>query len=147
LLIVFCAYADQIFSDSWFCLTSFLFSEPKIPELHNCNELLFGPRNNCNELLFGLHGCYQISSAFLCTPPCLLLSYVCDSVRGRKFGGLWSCPSCVQPLANVDASPATDRIACPTSKAVRNPRESSKQVTIQNLSGRCAAVFWAVWAL
>jgi hypothetical protein len=35
----------------------------------------------------------------------------------------------------------------PTSKDVRNQRESSKQVTIQNLSGRCVAVFWAIWAL
>jgi hypothetical protein len=35
----------------------------------------------------------------------------------------------------------------PTSKAIRNQRESSKQVTIQNLSGHCVAVFWAVWDL
>jgi hypothetical protein len=35
----------------------------------------------------------------------------------------------------------------PTSKAVQNQQESSKQVTIQNLSGRCVTVFWAVWAL
>jgi hypothetical protein len=34
-----------------------------------------------------------------------------------------------------------------TSKAVWNQQESSKQVTVQNLSGRCVAVFWAVWAL
>jgi hypothetical protein len=35
----------------------------------------------------------------------------------------------------------------PASKAVRNQQESSKQVTVQNLSGRCVAVFYAVWAL
>jgi hypothetical protein len=28
------------------------------------------------------------------------------------------------------------------SKAIRNQWESSKQVTVQNLSGRCVAVFW-----
>jgi hypothetical protein len=35
----------------------------------------------------------------------------------------------------------------PTSKDVRNQQESLKQFSIQNLSGRCVAVFWAVWAL
>jgi hypothetical protein len=34
-----------------------------------------------------------------------------------------------------------------TSKAVQNQQESSKQVNVQNLPGRCVAVFWAVWAL
>jgi hypothetical protein len=33
----------------------------------------------------------------------------------------------------------------PTSKYVQNQRESSKQFTVQNLSGRCVAVFWADW--
>jgi hypothetical protein len=33
------------------------------------------------------------------------------------------------------------------SKAVRNQRELSKQVIIQNLSGCYVAVYWAVWAL
>jgi hypothetical protein len=32
-----------------------------------------------------------------------------------------------------------------TSKYVQNQQESSKQVTVQNLSGRCVAVFWADW--
>jgi hypothetical protein len=35
----------------------------------------------------------------------------------------------------------------PTSKAFWNQWESLKQFIIQNLSGRCVAVFWAVWAL
>jgi hypothetical protein len=48
----------------------------------------------------------------------------------------------MESLFDKEANPSG-----PTSKAVRNQRESSKQVTIQNLSGRCAAVFWAVWAL
>ena len=33
---------------------------------------------------YGLHGCYQVSSAFLCTPPCLLMFHMSDSVRGSS---------------------------------------------------------------
>jgi hypothetical protein len=48
----------------------------------------------------------------------------------------------MESLFDKEANPSD-----PTSKAVRNQRESSKQVTVQNLSGRRVAVFWAVWAL
>jgi hypothetical protein len=48
----------------------------------------------------------------------------------------------MESLFDKEANPSG-----PTSKAVRNQRESLKQVTVQNLSGRCVAVFWVVWAL
>jgi hypothetical protein len=46
----------------------------------------------------------------------------------------------MESLFDKEANPSG-----PTSKDVRNQRESSKQVTVQNLSGRCVAVFWADW--
>jgi hypothetical protein len=48
----------------------------------------------------------------------------------------------MESLFDKEANPSG-----PTSKAIWNQRESSKQLTIQNLSGRCVTVFWAVWAL
>jgi hypothetical protein len=48
----------------------------------------------------------------------------------------------MESLFDKEANPSG-----PTSNAIWNQQESSKQVTIQNLSGRYVAVFWAVWAL
>jgi hypothetical protein len=46
----------------------------------------------------------------------------------------------MESLFDKEANPSG-----PTSKDVQNQRESSKQVTVQNLSGRCVVVFWADW--
>jgi hypothetical protein len=46
----------------------------------------------------------------------------------------------MESLFDKEANPSG-----PTSKYIRNQQESSKQVTVQNLSGRCVAVFWADW--
>jgi hypothetical protein len=48
----------------------------------------------------------------------------------------------MERLFDMEANPSGH-----TSKSVLNQWESSKQVTVQNLSGRCVVVFWAVWAL
>jgi hypothetical protein len=48
----------------------------------------------------------------------------------------------MESLFDKEANPSG-----PMSKAIRNQWELSKQVNVQNLSGRCVTVFWAVWAL
>jgi hypothetical protein len=48
----------------------------------------------------------------------------------------------MESLFNKEANPSG-----PTSKAIWNQQESSKQVSVQNLSGRYVIVFWVVWTL